>query len=976
MFKSKMLVPIVVSCCLVAFIVETAEAQGLNFVPTSVDPIVNSSDGQVTFDAEWASASAKLDINNEGTVYAQAKFNWLATSPSWNSVIYPGVTAFVLHDISKFVTQEMDDYNVFHFTHQCGLKVTVWVLANGDALDDSSWLPGSGLEDSSLIPEGAGPNKIIDTGFIVRLGDNPSSDRHWFPGMPEPGDPTFNWFDWYGVFGTSGFNDSAFQHHLPYSVPGSNEIYELAIHCTPCDEPLKHCMWILLKFHDRCDGVAGPGWIPVLIIEPCHFPPLPEPNEPNEPKPQPVKIFISESETPRPRPVTDPNTRKLFPFETFSIHLTASASNGATPTFSSSAPTVPGAGFVDHGDGTATLTITPSEQQIGQTFKIGVVATDGVVDSDTLVFGYVVTPEKPADGEENVSVAAVLGWIPGPYADRHDVYFGTDEAKVTDANRYNQLGVLVQQDLTSVRPVTNYDPAGLLDLSTTYYWRIDDVNMAEEPNIRKGCGWHFTTCNYLVVEDFDSYANDTAVKAVWTDGWVNGSRAEVSLETDPNYTTDGNSMKYTYTNAEDPYYAEAYAATTALPSGIGSNWAAGGVKALSLWFYGQAGNDANERMYVKLQDADSNSKVWYPTEMADDVKEEQWHEWNIKLASFTGVTLTNVTRITVGFGDGTDPYPASGTGTVYFEDIRLYPPRCLPEYGPAGDITGDCVVNYEDLDIIARDWLADVFFGLGHTPLGQAQLSVDSNGLVVSNIGSSGEDGVRIALPDNITLWDANILDLGDPNDPLNPIPDGAFIEVTSRGIVDGIPDSNVSVVRHEDTGAQVTTTVDFSALGPASLTAYYYLEGDLVLIEPDINAIDPGFWAVPSWPHDVGVSDEPWPPRILPLPPSPWPPLPEVDTLISYYRWPSPFVTTPMGNLVRADRIRIIAVDLDAAFGGYSHVSLTAAHIPSITITGEAVHLSTGAPFTSTDITGDGKVNFKDYAVMANQWLEEQLWP
>lgn len=83
---------------------------------TSIDPIVNSSDGQVTFDTEWASASAKLDIDNEGTVYAQAKLNWLATSSSENTATYPGITAFVLHDISQFVTQEVDDYNIFHFT--------------------------------------------------------------------------------------------------------------------------------------------------------------------------------------------------------------------------------------------------------------------------------------------------------------------------------------------------------------------------------------------------------------------------------------------------------------------------------------------------------------------------------------------------------------------------------------------------------------------------------------------------------------------------------------------------------------------------------------------------------------------------------------------------------------------------------------------------------------------------------------------
>ncbi|UCC23598.1 MAG: LamG domain-containing protein, partial [Planctomycetota bacterium] len=46
----------------------------------------------------------------------------------------------------------------------------------------------------------------------------------------------------------------------------------------------------------------------------------------------------------------------------------------------------------------------------------------------------------------------------------------------------------------------------------------------------------------------------------------------------------------------------------------------------------------------------------------------------------------------------------SGDGLVYFNDIKLYPPRCVPEKAIA-DITGDCVVGTEDLDLMAKDWL-------------------------------------------------------------------------------------------------------------------------------------------------------------------------------------------------------------------------------------------------------------------------------
>ena len=42
----------------------------------------------------------------------------------------------------------------------------------------------------------------------------------------------------------------------------------------------------------------------------------------------------------------------------------------------------------------------------------------------------------------------------------------------TDANRSTPLGVLVSQDQST----TTYDPPEFLDLNTTYYWRIDEVN--------------------------------------------------------------------------------------------------------------------------------------------------------------------------------------------------------------------------------------------------------------------------------------------------------------------------------------------------------------------------------------------------------------------------------------------------------------------------------------------------------------------
>ena len=53
----------------------------------------------------------------------------------------------------------------------------------------------------------------------------------------------------------------------------------------------------------------------------------------------------------------------------------------------------------------------------------------------------------------------------------------------------------------------------------------------------------------------------------------------------------------------------------------------------------------------------------------------RWTEWSIDLKKFTdqGVNLTNVDKLSIGFGDKNNLQPG-GSGVVYFDDIRLYQP--------------------------------------------------------------------------------------------------------------------------------------------------------------------------------------------------------------------------------------------------------------------------------------------------------------
>ena len=82
-----------------------------------------------------------------------------------------------------------------------------------------------------------------------------------------------------------------------------------------------------------------------------------------------------------------------------------------------------------------------------------------------------------------------------------------------------------------------------------------------------------------------------------------------------------------------------------------------------------ATNDA-EPMYVALN---GSAVVFHDNPNAALI--DTWTQWNIDLQAFAdqGVNLANVNTIAVGFGDKKNPQPG-GSGTAYFDDIRLYRP--------------------------------------------------------------------------------------------------------------------------------------------------------------------------------------------------------------------------------------------------------------------------------------------------------------
>jgi len=263
---------------------------------------------------------------------------------------------------------------------------------------------------------------------------------------------------------------------------------------------------------------------------------------------------------------------------------------------------------------------------------------------------------NPASGAIDINVDNVtLSWRAGREAAKHNVYFSDSNQAVIDGTA----------PVTTVSQVS-YGPLSL-NLGKTYYWRVDEVNEAEIPTTWASDLWSFTTRQFLIVDDFESYNDlDTTDPAsnrifnTWLDGYGTTTNGSIVGYENPPFAEktivhgDKQAMPFFYSNTAGKTYSEAERTFA-----VGQNWTQSGVKTLALFFYGVSGNTG--QLYVKI----NGTKVTYDGD-ASNLALTGWQAWNIDLAS-VGVSLQRITKLAIGIdGNG-------AAGKLYFDDIRLYP---------------------------------------------------------------------------------------------------------------------------------------------------------------------------------------------------------------------------------------------------------------------------------------------------------------
>ena len=256
----------------------------------------------------------------------------------------------------------------------------------------------------------------------------------------------------------------------------------------------------------------------------------------------------------------------------------------------------------------------------------------------------------PADGATEVSADNTLSWVEASFATSRELWFGP-------------AGAMEKIEPTPV--AGSHDP-GYLDYGQEYQWRVDEVGPS---GTVVGPTWTFTAGEFLTVEDFESYANDTAIAAAWPHN-IEGNYDYVFCEKS---TVDhgARAVRFSYQNQFEPFVTE-----TTHVFETAQDWTRHGVSRLALSFRGQEEN-VEQPMFVRVEDAGgTTATVVHPLTYA--VQTKYWRRWDIDLVEFSnaGVDLTAIAKLTIGLGDGTGSVQTKDDlDTIYIDHIRVCPPE-------------------------------------------------------------------------------------------------------------------------------------------------------------------------------------------------------------------------------------------------------------------------------------------------------------
>ncbi|MHC4640540.1 MAG: LamG domain-containing protein, partial [Planctomycetota bacterium] len=364
-----------------------------------------------------------------------------------------------------------------------------------------------------------------------------------------------------------------------------------------------------------------------------------------------------------------------------------------------------------------------------------------------------------------------------------------------------------------------------------------------------------------------------------------------------------------------------------------------------------------------------------------------------------GLNLSNITKVHLGLGDRVTHPDPGGSGAIYVDDFRACPPRCVPAFAQmTGDIATpyDCTVDEKDIRVLAGDFLlrdqftpsvvpgspiAQYLFdgnffdsmGLYHgTAMGNASIITDLDRGQVLSLDGDG-DYVDLGNP----TGDPCALDFGTVNWTVS-----AWVKTTMAG-TGGDPDKGVIYGKGGDMGGghryglyvnenqnpagHVNLVIDDNASdGIGSSYNKIQFTGDVLVSDGE-------------WHHVVGLRDGNDLSLYIDGLPDGSVTIPADYDLVgahqhnAYIGAITNHQADPNGTVVY--KYLQGSVD-DVRIYGYALSEGEVAYLA--TDGGAGIHFPINSPadLYQKEPQGEQWINFRDYSILADQYLEKVLWP
>jgi hypothetical protein len=291
----------------------------------------------------------------------------------------------------------------------------------------------------------------------------------------------------------------------------------------------------------------------------------------------------------------------------------------------------------------------------------------------------------PPCGAVDIVPGTQLSWTPPCTGAEQRIYFGEVQSQVSSGAAQALCAILPADANTFLPPQVGP--------GRTYYWRVGAV-LPTNPNLSyPGDVWTFATSDHLVIDNFETYVATGSLADFWECwGWSNVFLQEANSQTceyvmDFRYYYDQGSYSQVSRRFDEP-----------------QDWMRADAGVLQLLISGDLPDPATGEMYVSVTDDIHEQFVLYagPASIADY---PDGYPWQIALVSFNLIDLTQVRGIAIGVRPRSFQPGVWRRGTIGIRDISVYP-ALRPEDGRlAGDLNGDCTVDAADLERMAADWL-------------------------------------------------------------------------------------------------------------------------------------------------------------------------------------------------------------------------------------------------------------------------------